>query len=151
MAEVTAKYPDRLLGTAALPMQCPDLAMKELRRSIKDLGLLGPYIGTEFGIQLDDAALDPFYALCTELDVPLFMHPAPRGIDGPQGDCRLRRFELDIVIGFSLETTVAISTMIFGSVLERHPKLDVRLNPYPTPRVPYIPLSTLQVPPQPSS
>eukprot|EP00930_Biecheleria_cincta_P082980 TRINITY_DN72619_c0_g1_i1.p1 TRINITY_DN72619_c0_g1~~TRINITY_DN72619_c0_g1_i1.p1 ORF type:complete len:751 (-),score=158.15 TRINITY_DN72619_c0_g1_i1:179-2128(-) len=125
MARLVAKHPDRLAGFAALPMQNPELAAQELKRSVQELGLLGGYIGTDFGIHLDDPSLDPFYALCSELDVPLFMHPAPQGIDGPPGDPRLRRYEMEIVIGFNLESSVAISTLIFGGVLDRHPKLDV--------------------------
>lgn len=125
MATLVAKHPDRLAGFAALPMQNPELAAQELKRSVQELGLLGGYIGTEFGIDLDHPSLDSFYALCCELDVPLFMHPAPPGIDGPAGDQRLKRFEMEIVLGFNLESTVAISTLIFGGVLDRHPKLDV--------------------------
>jgi len=125
LAELVASHPGRLAGLGALPMQSPEMACKELSRSVKELGLLGGHIGTDFGRGLDHDSLDPFYSLCCDLDVPLFMHPAPRGIDGPAGDSRLRRFELDVVIGFNLESTVAISTLIFGGVLTRHPRLDI--------------------------
>jgi len=125
LAALVARHPERLAGLAALPMQCPMAAAEELTRAVKELGLLGGYVGTDFGLPLDHSSLDPFYAHCCELDVPLFMHPAPAGIDGPAGDPRLRRFELEIVVGFNLESTVAISTLIFGGVLDRHPKLDI--------------------------
>ena len=59
-----------------------DAAIAELQRSVNDLGLVGAYIGTDFGMHLDDERLDPFYAACVELDVPLFLHPAPTGLDG---------------------------------------------------------------------
>lgn len=125
LAALVSRHPHRLAGLAALPMQCPEFAVEELTRAVKELGLLGGYVGTDFGIALDDAQLDAFYARCCDLDVPLFMHPAPPGIDGPPGDPRLRRFELEIVMGFNLESTVAISTLIYGGVLDRHPKLDI--------------------------
>lgn len=125
LAALVASRPGRLAGLAALPMQRPDLAVEELERSVRQLGLLGAYAGTEFGMPLDDPRLDPFYARCCELDVPLFFHPAPRGIDGPAADARLKRFELDVVLGFNLETTVAIATLVYGGVLLRHPTLDV--------------------------
>ena len=48
-------------------------------------------------LPLNDPALDSFYAKLTELDVPLFIHPAPAGIDGPSGDANLKQFDLDII------------------------------------------------------
>jgi aminocarboxymuconate-semialdehyde decarboxylase len=74
---------------------------------------------------LHSPALDPFYATLVELEVPLFIHPAPAGIDGPPGDPNLKRFDLDIIVGFGAQEAIAVSTLIFGGVLDRHPKLDV--------------------------
>ena len=60
MAEAVARHPDRLLGTAALPLQDVDAALVELDRAVRELGLVGPYIGSELGGRaLDDAALRP--------------------------------------------------------------------------------------------
>jgi len=55
----------------------------------------------------------------------LFIHPAPAGIDGPPGDPNLKRFDLDIVAGFAAQETLAVATLIYGEVLDRHPKLDI--------------------------
>src|SRR5215510_15747147 len=41
LAEQVAKRPDRFQGLAALPMQDPELAIKELHRSIRELGFKG--------------------------------------------------------------------------------------------------------------
>jgi aminocarboxymuconate-semialdehyde decarboxylase len=125
MAELVRRYPDRLAGFAALPMQAPAAAVEELERSVRELGLWGAAIGTEFAEPLHSPALDPFYDAFVRLDVPLCLHPAPAGIDGPPGDPNLKRFDLDVIIGFAAQETIAVSTMIFGGVLERHPKLDV--------------------------
>jgi aminocarboxymuconate-semialdehyde decarboxylase len=125
MAELVRRYPDRLAGFAALPMQAPAAAIEELERSVKELGLWGAAIGTEFAEPLHSPALDPFYDAFVRLDVPLCLHPAPAGIDGPPGDPNLKRFDLDVIIGFAAQETIAVSTMIFGGVLERHPQLDV--------------------------
>lgn len=120
-----ADHRDRLGAFAALPMQDVDRAIAETERAVTELDMVGPYIGSNFGRPLDDPALDPFYDKLVALDVPLFIHPAPAGIDGPAGDPDLRRFDLDLIVGFAAQETIAVANLIYGGVLERHPKLDV--------------------------
>ena len=124
-AELVRRFPERLGGLAALPMQDPGAAREELHRAVGELGLWGAATGTEFGHPLHDDALDPLYEAFVELDVPLFLHPAPSGIDGPPGDPNLKRFDLDVIIGFAAQESIAVATLIFGGVLDRHPKLDI--------------------------
>lgn len=125
LAGVAGRHPDRLGALAALPMQAPAAAADELARAVHELGMLGAYVGTEFGIPLDSPQLDPFYARCVELDVPLFLHPAPAGIDGPPAFPKLDRYDLDLLIGFAAQETIAVGTLIYGGVLDRHPELDI--------------------------
>ena len=66
-----------------------------------------------------------FFEACTRLNVPLFIHPGPAGLDGPAGDPRLRRYDLDVVIGFAAQETIAVASLIYGGVLDRHPALDI--------------------------
>jgi aminocarboxymuconate-semialdehyde decarboxylase len=128
LAKIVATHPDRLGGAAALPMQNVGAAIEELDRAVRDLGLVGGYIGTDMPRPLDDEAMDPFYEACVKRDVPLFIHPGPAGIDGPPGDSRLKRFDLDVVIGFAAQEAIAVASLIYGGVLDRHPKLDVCLS-----------------------
>lgn len=128
LARIIAGHRDRLAGFAALPMQDPAAAVEELQRAVRDLGMLGGYIGTDMPKPLDDPALDPFYEACVALNVPLFIHPGPAGIDGPAGDPRLKRFDLDVVVGFAAQETIAVGTLIYGGVLDRHPRLDICLS-----------------------
>lgn len=128
MAATVARHPDRLLAAAALPMQDPAAAVAELRRAVGDLGLVAPYVGTALaGRQLDDEVFDELYAAITELDVPLFVHPASPSML-PGGDRRLARWDLDLLLGFAFEETLAVATLVFGGVLGRHPGLDVCLS-----------------------
>jgi aminocarboxymuconate-semialdehyde decarboxylase len=125
LAEIVAAHSDRLLGAAQLPMQDLDAAMRELERSVRELGLVAAYIDTDPCRTLDDPAMDEFYACVTELDVPLFVHPTSVGEAGPPDDPRLRRFDLDLLLGFAYSETLAVAALVFGGVLERHPDLDV--------------------------
>tara|TARA_E500000178_G_scaffold121574_1_gene121599 strand:- start:1930 stop:2976 length:1047 start_codon:yes stop_codon:yes gene_type:complete len=117
--------PERLAGLAAVPIQDIVAACEELERAVSELGLLGAYIGTDFGRPLDSPELDIFYEKLVKLNVPLFIHPAPSGIDGPKGDPNLNQYELELLTGFAAQETLAVATLIYGGVLERHPELDI--------------------------
>ena len=125
LAALVAQAPGRLAGLAQLPTQDPAMAVVELHRAVKELGLLGAYIGTDLGRPLDDPEFDQLYAACVELNVPLFFHPAPDGISAPRRDERLARFDGDLWLGFCYEETLAVSTLILGGVLDRHSELDI--------------------------
>ncbi len=128
LAKIVSARSDRLGAFAAVPMQDVGFAIEETERAVTELGMYGPYIGTDFGRPLNDPALDEFYARITKLNVPLFIHPAPAGIDGPAGDPNLKQFDLDLIIGFASQETIATCTLIYGGVLERHPELDICLS-----------------------
>ncbi len=125
MAQLVAKHPGKLLGSAALPMQDVDAAMRELERCKHELGLVAAYTGTNFPFAVDDARLDDFYRTLVALDLPLFFHPASTGGDRGPDDARLNRFNLTILLGYAYEEMVTAATLIFGGVLERHPAVDI--------------------------
>jgi len=125
LAELIAPHSTRLLGAAQLPMQDVGAAMAELERSVREYGLVAAYIDSNPGRQLDDPAMDDFYDCIQTLNVPLFIHPTSVGKTGPPDDARLRRFDLDLLLGFAYDETLAIAALVFGAVLDRHPELDV--------------------------
>lgn len=125
LAAVVAPHPGRLAGLAQLPVQDPAAAAAEAQRAVTELGLIGVAIGTDVGRPLDDPALDELYAAVEALDVPLFVHPAPDGIDRPRRDERLARFDADLWLGFAYEEALAVATLVLGGVLDRHEALDV--------------------------
>lgn len=128
MASLVARCPDRLLGSAQLPLQDPAAAVAELDRAVGDLGLVAAYIGTDYGMTLDDRRFDQLYRRLVELDVPLFVHGVTNDGRGPVGDARLRRFGLDLIVGYTYEETLAAASLVLGGVLDRHPELDVCLS-----------------------
>lgn len=128
LAAVARPRAGRLGALAALPMQDVQAACAELRRAVRELGMLGAAIGTDMTQSLDDPKMDQLYETCVALNVPLFIHPGPAGIDGPAGDPALKKFDLDVVVGFAAQEVLAICTLVYGGVLDRHPALDICLS-----------------------
>ncbi len=125
LAEIVATWPDRFVGLGTVPLQNVELAMIELERCVKQLGLRGVEINPNVaGKELTEPSLnlDRFFAKARELDIVIFMHP----IGFTQGE-RLMEHYLNNVIGNPLDTTVGTSHLIFGGVMERHPGLKIVL------------------------
>ena len=123
IAALVAATPDRFVGLGSVPLQNADLAVRELDHAVKNLGLRGVEICTNVnGRNLTDPELklEKFFARCEELGVLIFMHPL-----GYTSADRLTNHYFNNVIGNPLESTVAVSHLIFDGVMSRHPKLKV--------------------------
>ncbi len=121
IASIVAGHPDRFVGMGTVPLQAPELAVAELERMVKELGLRGVEICTDVaGEELSSARFRPFFARVEELGVVIFMHPS-----GYSDGSRLADHYLINVIGNPLASTVAISHLIFGGVLETYPRLKM--------------------------
>jgi aminocarboxymuconate-semialdehyde decarboxylase len=123
IAKLVKAHPDRFTGIATLPMQAPDRAAEELTRAVRQLGMRGAMIGSNIaGKNLDDPSFEPVWAAAEELGAFMIIHPANvAGVD------RLRSYYLQNLIGNPLDTTIAAACLVFGGVMERHPKLNVLL------------------------
>jgi aminocarboxymuconate-semialdehyde decarboxylase len=120
IADIVARRPSRFLGAGGLPLQAPDLAVKELERIVATLGFPAVEIASNVdGRDLDDAALDPVWEAAAALGVAVFVHPQAPIL----GDARFRKNNLTQAAGFPLETALAMTRVIFGGVLERWPRL----------------------------
>ncbi len=121
IAEVVAAHPDRFVGLANVPMQEPDFAVAELERAVRDLGMRGVEICTNVaGEELSNDRFRKFFAKAEELDVLIFLHP-----NGFSDGDRLSDHYFTNVIGNPLDSTVAVSHLIFGGVLDAYPKLKI--------------------------
>lgn len=123
IAKHIAAHPDRFMGIATLPMQAPERAADELKRAMSKLNLRGAMIGSHVhGKNLDDPSFEPLWATAEELGAFLFIHPVNvAGVD------RLKSYYLQNLIGNPLDTTIAAACLVFGGVLDRHPKLKIVL------------------------
>lgn len=139
MATAVYAHRARLSGLAQLPMQDTAVAIRELERAVKELRLVGAYIGASFGGRdLADRALDDFWCAAEALDVPVVVHPAPADVERIAADQPgSRRFDLDIVIGFAHDETAAVVLLLYGGVLDRHPQLRVHI-PHAGGTAPYL-------------
>jgi len=126
LAEACAAHPDRFVAFASVALQHPDLAVRQLEEGVKKYGLRGAAIGGSVdGLEISDAKFNPFWAKAEQLSVVVFIHPQGSGAPAELG----RRFKgngyLDNVIGNPLETTVALSHLIFEGTLDRFPGLKI--------------------------
>ncbi len=121
IAGVVADAPDRFVGLGTIPMQDADLAIGELERCVKTLGLAGVQIGTHVnGSNLDDEKLFPIFEAAADLGACVFVHPWEM-----LGRERMDRYWLPWLVGMPAETSLSICSMIFGGVFERLPHLRV--------------------------
>lgn len=121
IASVVASDPQHFLGLGTLPLQDPAMAVDELERCVRVLGLSGVQIGTHVNHwNLDDEALFPVFRRASELGAGVFVHPW----DMMARD-RMPKYFLPWLVGMPAETSLAIASMIFGGVLEWLPDLRV--------------------------
>jgi aminocarboxymuconate-semialdehyde decarboxylase len=121
IASVVNDYPGRFIGLGTLPMQSPDLAIKELERCVKELGFPGVEIGTHInGWNLDDENIFEVFQAAEEMNASLFIHPWEM-----VGKERMKKYWLPWLVGMPAETSLAICSMIFGCVFDKLKKLKV--------------------------
>lgn len=121
IATLAAAHPERLIGVGTVALQHPDLAVRQLEQCTGELGLRGVQISTTAGErELDDPALADFWARAEQLGAVVVIHPW-----GCTLGERLADFYLANTVGNPVETTVALSRLIFSGLLDRHPQLDI--------------------------
>jgi aminocarboxymuconate-semialdehyde decarboxylase len=125
LVEFCASQPERFVGFATAALQYPDLAAEQVEHAVKRLGFRGVGVaGSVAGEDLANPKFHPFWAKCEELGVLVFMHPLgtrelePSGRLGGNG-------LLTNTIGNPLETTIALSHLIFEGTLDRFPGLKI--------------------------
>jgi len=125
LAGFCAATPDRFVAFATIALQYPDLAVEQVVHAVKSQGFRGISIGCSVeGQELAEEKFHKVWAKCEELDLLVFMHP--------QGTKELERSGrlggsgvLTNTIGNPLETTIALSHLIFEGTLDRYPGLKI--------------------------
>lgn len=131
MAATVEARPDRFRAFATLPMSAPEAAVTELRRGVEELGFVGAMIhGQTNGLFLDHPSFDPLLAGAEQLDVPIYLHPAPP--PPVVFDAYFSGLDPDVAAGLSTagwgwhaECGMHVLRMVVSGVFERHPALQV--------------------------
>ncbi|MGH7823829.1 MAG: amidohydrolase family protein [Candidatus Binatia bacterium] len=128
IGRIVKKYPGKFIGLATLPLQDTKLAVDELERSVREMGLRGAVCYTT----VDDRDLDaeefwPFFGKAEELKIPIIFHPVNTG--PLVGGWRMTRHYASRGYGFwsalgnSMENSITIANLMFGGVLDAFPNL----------------------------
>ena len=126
MAEICRQWPETFpYFVASLPMNNPEAALQEMDYAIEKLGAKGVQILTSVnGKALDEPEVFKIFERITNVHhMPVWMHPTRPGsrADYPNED--KSKYEIWQVLGWPMETSVAMSRMVFSGLLERLPNL----------------------------
>lgn len=121
-SQVCQRYAGRFHAYATLPYQDVDAAIKELDRAYHDLGVKGIMLFSNIkGKPITSLEFYPIYAKAEEYDLPILIHPAV-----PLTAEAMREVRLPFpLFGFTLDTTMAVVSLIFQGVLEKFPQLKL--------------------------
>lgn len=121
IASLVAQHPERLLGLGSVALQHPDLCIEQLEYAVRTLGLRGVEVSSLVnGMELANPKFERFWAKVEQLGCVVFLHPLGTSL----GE-RVNQHYLSNTIGQPLETTVALSYLIFGGTLDRYPGVKI--------------------------
>jgi predicted TIM-barrel fold metal-dependent hydrolase len=127
MAELVQRYPDRFPGfVAALPLEQPDVAVRELTRAVGELGARGFQIFSNIaGRPISAPEFLPLFEAMVAYDLPIWMHPY-RGADMPDFKTEDRsEFEIWWTFGWPYDTSAAMARLVFAGYFDRFPTLKI--------------------------
>jgi aminocarboxymuconate-semialdehyde decarboxylase len=118
MADWVARYPSRFVGSFVLPLQDVPLALGELERCVKELGLRVANLCTHYqGAYIGDSRYRPFWEAANALGILIWIHP-----DGVR-DLWFQNFGMWNSIGQSIEEAKVMASLIYEGVAESFPEM----------------------------
>jgi aminocarboxymuconate-semialdehyde decarboxylase len=123
LAQFCASHTDRFAAFASVALQFPELAAEQLDQAVRKMGLRGAAIGGSVtGQELSDPKFHPFFARAEELGVVVFIHPQASTV---LNDRLKGNGPLSVTVWNPLETTLALTHLIFEGTLDRFPGLKI--------------------------
>jgi 2,3-dihydroxybenzoate decarboxylase len=133
LAALVATHPDRYAGLAAVALQDPAAAVRELERCVGELGFCGALVNgysnvgdPDTGVYLDDSTLEPFWECVQDLRVPVYLHPRDP-LPSQQQQYAGHPELLGSAWGFTAETAVHALRLILSGLFDRYPSVSVVL------------------------
>ncbi|MFC2045731.1 amidohydrolase family protein, partial [Chloroflexota bacterium] len=126
LAEAVNKYPDRFIGLATIPAQCPEDSVQEIERAITKLGLKGVNITSHAKNEyLDDKKYRVIFEAAAKLDVPVYLHPAhPSSLISDAFDC-YDGILMSATYGFAVEVSIHVLRLIMSGLFDEYPNLKM--------------------------
>jgi len=127
MAELVARYPARFPAfIAALPMNNPAAAEKELDRACGQLGALGVQMYSNVaGKPLDFPEFQPLFDELARRNRAMWLHPMRDGDFSDYATEQRSKYEIWWTFGWPYETSVAMARLVFSGLFDRHPNLKI--------------------------
>ena len=123
IAKTVQRYPKNYIGLGTIPMQAPEMAVKELER-LKSIGLVGIQIGSNIdGTNLSDPSYDVIWETCEKEGLAIMIHPW-----NMMAKAEMEKYWLPWLVGMPAETSRAACSLIFSGVFDRYPNLKVNLS-----------------------
>ena len=121
-ARAQKKWSHRIRWFASLPWQYPKAALSELKRAVKAGAVGVMVIANVSGRHLTDPLFDPIWRAIDDAALPVLVHPgAPPG----SSELGMHEFQLSAPIGFTFDTSLAVSRMILAGFFDRHANLKI--------------------------
>jgi len=126
IAEIAAQHPTRFIAIGAVALNGAESALKEAERCLNELGMKGILVYTNvLGRALDGPEYRPFFAMMAARGLPIWIHPA-RGSDRPDyTDETESKHDIAMVFGWSYETTIAMTRLVFAGILDEFPAIKI--------------------------
>jgi aminocarboxymuconate-semialdehyde decarboxylase len=118
-AQAVRERNGRFTALATLPLNDPASSVRELERTMKDLGLPGAMVFSNVNhVALADERYEPLWKKANELGAVIYIHPTdPAGVEA------MLDFWLMPLVGFLMDTTLAAAKLVFSGVVVRNPRI----------------------------
>ncbi|MHA2297662.1 MAG: amidohydrolase family protein [Candidatus Hodarchaeales archaeon] len=118
-ARIIDERGEHFTALATLPLNDPRASVNELERAVTELGFKGVMLFSNInGVALSDEVYWPLYEKAEEIKAVFYIHPIhPVGVEA------MREYWLMPLVGFTFDTTLVASKLVFSGVVEKFPEL----------------------------